>query len=388
MAFIPYGRQDISPADIKAVTEALCSDYLTQGPAISAFEEAVSSYCGVNHAIAVNSATSALHIACMAVGLGKEDIAWTTPNSFVASANCILYCGAQVDFVDILADGINMCPDALAAKLKEAKAANKLPKVVIPVHMSGHSAQMDRIAELADEYGFHIIEDASHAIGSSFKGKKVGCCQYSDITVFSFHPVKIITSAEGGMATTNNPDLAEKMARLRSHGITRDTALMTEESHGAWYYQQLDLGLNYRMTDLHASLGLSQMTRLDEFVMLRHDLAKRYDELINHKAIIKPEQASDTYSSWHLYILQIDHDMIALDKKALFKYFHDASIGVNLHYIPIHLQPYYENLGFKKGDFPNAEQYYRKAISIPLFAQLTLSEQDKVIDVLMTAIEE
>lgn len=388
MAFIPYGRQDISPADIKAVTEALCSNYLTQGPAIPAFEEAVASYCGVNHAIAVNSATSALHIACMAVGLGKEDIAWTTPNSFVASANCILYCGAQVDFVDIMADGINICPDALEAKLEVAKIENNLPKVVIPVHMSGHSAQMDRIAELANKYGFHIIEDASHAIGSSFQGKKVGCCQYSDITVFSFHPVKIITSAEGGMATTNNPVLAEKMARLRSHGITRNTALMTEETHGAWYYQQLDLGLNYRMTDIHASLGLSQMTRLDEFVALRQDLAKRYDELINHKAIIKPEQASDAYSSWHLYILQIDHDLIGLDKKALFKHFHDASIGVNLHYIPIHLQPYYQNLGFKKGDFPNTEHYYRKAISIPLFAQLTLSEQDKVINVLMSAVEE
>lgn len=388
MAFIPYGKQDISEKDIRAITDVLRSDFLTQGPAVPAFEAALSQYCNAKYAVAMNSATSALHIACLALGLGPGDIAWTTPISFVASANCVLYCGAEIDFVDICKDGVNICADAFAQKLNEASAVSKLPKVLIAVHMAGHSPEMDRIKALADQYDISIIEDASHSIGASFKGQKVGDCSHSDITIFSFHPVKIITTAEGGVATTNDDVLAHKMQMLRSHGITRDAGLMQDEPHGSWYYEQLDLGYNYRMTDILAALGHSQMSRLDAFVKKRQEIAARYDELLNHHAIKKPVQSQNVYASWHLYVIQIDHTKVAISKKDLFDAMIGLDIGVNLHYIPIHLQPYYRKLGFQKGSFPVSELYYKRAMSIPVYPNLSASDQDRVIDALYGYLDE
>lgn len=382
MVFIPYGKQDISDKDIQAITDVLQSDFLTQGPAVPAFEAALSQYCNAKHAVAMNSATSALHIACLALELGPGDLAWTTPISFVASANCVLYCGAEIDFVDICEDGMNICADAFAQKLKEASAVNKLPKVLIAVHMAGHSPEMDRIKALADQYDIRIIEDASHSIGASFKEQKVGDCSHSDITIFSFHPVKIITTAEGGVATTNDDALARSMQMLRSHGITRDANLMQDVSHGSWYYEQLDLGYNYRMTDILAALGHSQMSRLDAFVKKRQEIAARYDELLNHHAITKPVQSHNVYASWHLYVIQIDHTKVAISKKDLFDAMIGSDIGVNLHYIPIHLQPHYRKLGFQKGSFPVSERYYKRAMSIPVYPNLSASDQDRVIDAL------
>ena len=378
--FIPYGRQDISQQDIDAVVEVLRSDWITQGPAIPRFEQAVADYCGVNYAVAVTSATAALHIACLAADLGSGDILWTSPNTFVASANCGLYCGAEVDFVEIDPRTYNLSIEEFERKLDLAKQQGQLPKVVVPVHFSGQSCQMDRIAELAKNYGFQVIEDASHAIGANYRGKPVGTCAFSDLAVFSFHPVKIITTGEGGMVLTNREDLYEKLIRLRTHGITRNPDLMQEESHGLWYYQQLELGFNYRITDIQAALGASQMQRLDEFVARRRVLAARYNELLQDLPITLPWQHPDTESSWHLYVIRLQLEKINKTHRQVFEELRQAGIGVNLHYIPVHTQPYYQKLGFEWGDFPQSEQYYREAISIPLYAGLTQENQDRAIE--------
>jgi len=378
---IPYGRQDISIADIQSVVNVLCSEFLTQGPVVPAFEEGVANYCGVQHGIATNSATSALHIACLALGVSKGDEVWTTPITFVASANCALYCGAQIDFVDIDPQTYNLCAVALEQKLIEAKVKNKLPKIVIPVHFAGQSCDMKRIYELSQKYGFKIIEDASHAIGGRYLGVPIGGCQYSDITIFSFHPVKIITTAEGGLATTNQAELAEKMQLLRSHGITRNPDLMSKND-GGWYYEQIDLGFNYRMTELQAALGVSQMQRLDDFVATRHQLQQRYDELLKDLPVITPHQDKDSYSALHLYPIQLELDKMTKTHSQIFDELRQNDLGVNLHYIPVHIQPYYQDMGFKQGGFPNAESYYSRAISIPLFQGLSFEMQDSVIAIL------
>ncbi|MCF6251015.1 MAG: UDP-4-amino-4,6-dideoxy-N-acetyl-beta-L-altrosamine transaminase [Methylococcaceae bacterium] len=379
---IPYGRQEINQTDIDSVIEVLKSDFLTQGPQVPLFEKTVANYCSAEFGVAVNSATSALHIACLALGLDEGDWLWTSPNTFVASANCGLYCGAQVDFVDIDPQTYNLCADALEHKLIKAKQENKLPKIVIPVHFSGQSCDMRRIHLLSQEYGFKIIEDASHAIGGKYLNHSIGGCQYSDITVFSFHPVKIITTAEGGLATTNQSSLAEKMQLLRSHGVTRDSKLMTKEADGGWYYQQVELGFNYRMTELQAALGVSQMQRLDEFVAKRHELQQRYHELLKDMPIKLPYQFLDSYSALHLYPIQLELENITKSHAQVFDELREKGLGVNLHYIPVHTQPYYQNMGFKQGDFPQAERYYSRAISIPLYQGLTFEQQKQVVAVL------
>ena len=379
---IPYGKQDINQDDINSIIGVLKSDFLTQGSQVPLFEKKVSDYCDAEYAVAVNSATSALHIACLALDLGRGDRLWTSTNSFVASANCGLYCGAKVDFVDIDPLTYNLSSEELEKKLIQAKQNDRLPKIVIPVHFAGQSCDMKKIHSLSQEYGFKIIEDASHGIGSKYLDRPVGGCQYSDITVFSFHPVKIITTAEGGLATTNNKELAERMQLFRSHGVTRDPKLMTKESEGRWYYLQVDLGFNYRMTELQAVLGVSQMERLDEFVILRHQYQIRYNELLKDLPIITPYQDFNSYSALHLYPIQIQTDKVKSTRKEIFKALWEKGIGVSVHYIPIHTQPYYENMGFKKGDYPNAESYYESAISIPLFHAMTFEQQDQVIAVL------
>ncbi|MEW4981707.1 MAG: UDP-4-amino-4,6-dideoxy-N-acetyl-beta-L-altrosamine transaminase [Cycloclasticus sp.] len=379
---IPYGRQDINQADVDAVIEVLQSDFLTQGPKIPQFESVVSKKVNAGYAVATNSATSALHLACLALGLGKGDSLWTSPITFVASANCGLYCGAEVSFVDIDPQTYNLCPDALEQKLIGAKEQGKLPKVVIPVHFAGQSCDMARIHKLSEEYGFSIIEDASHAIGAQYLDQPVGSCKYSDITIFSFHPVKIITTAEGGLATTNQPALAEKMQLLRSHGITRDPALMTKQADGGWYYQQVDLGFNYRMTELQAALGVSQMQRLDKFVEKRHVLQQRYHERLKDLPIKLPYQSSESYSALHLYPIQLELEKLGKTHQQVFDELRSSGLGVNLHYIPVHTQPYYQAMGFQQGDYPNAEHYYNRAISIPLYQGLTFDEQSRVIEVL------
>ncbi|AMN48590.1 UDP-4-amino-4,6-dideoxy-N-acetyl-beta-L-altrosamine transaminase [Psychrobacter sp. P2G3] len=376
MNFIPYGRQNITKEDINAVVEVLESDFLTQGPKVPEFENSIKEQCNVEYALAMNSATSALHVACLALDVGKDDIVWTTPITFVASANCALYCGAIVDFVDINPKTYNLCAQALREKLQIAKAEGELPKVVIPVHLCGQPCDMEGIYELSKEYGFSIIEDASHAIGGKYKDEPIGNCQYSDITIFSFHPVKIITTAEGGVATTNSKYLAQKMDLLRSHGITRDSELMTNEPDGSWYYQQVMLGFNYRMTEMQAALGVSQIKRLSTITDKRHQLAKNYDSLLAELPIITPYQHSDGYSGLHLYVIRLKTNQIQKSHKEVFDELRAANIGVNLHYIPVHLQPYYQQkLGFKMGDFPEAELYYSQAISLPMYPDLTEEQQ-------------
>lgn len=376
---IPYGRQDITQADVDAVIAVLKSDFLTQGPMVPRFEQSVAEHVGARHALAVNSATSALHIACLALGLGPGDWLWTTPVTFVASANCGLYCGAQVDFVDIDPRTYNMSVEALAAKLALAEGEGTLPKVVVAVYLCGQPCDMQAIAELAQCYGFKVIEDASHAIGGKYQGEFIGNCRYSDITVFSFHPVKIITTAEGGMALTNDAELAEKMALLRSHGITRDPAKMTHEADGPWYYQQIDLGFNYRMTELQAALGVSQMERLDQYVARRHQLARRYDQLLADLPVITPWQHPDSYSGLHLYVIRLKLEALNISHREVFESLRGQGIGVNLHYIPVHSQPYYQRLGFRMGDFPEAERYYAQAISLPMFQTMSEQQQDVVV---------
>jgi UDP-4-amino-4,6-dideoxy-N-acetyl-beta-L-altrosamine transaminase len=379
---IPYGRQDISNDDIQAVVDVLKSDFLTQGPVVPAFENVVAHYCGAKHAVAVNSATSALHIACLALGVGKGDIVWTSPITFVASANCALYCGAAIDFVDIDPKTYNLSAKSLAEKLALAEKSGNLPKVVIPVHLAGQSCDMTGIHALSQRYGFKIIEDASHAIGGRYQNGPIGDCRFSDITIFSFHPVKIITTGEGGMALTNDAQLAKHMQLLRSHGITRDIGEMTHEPDGIWYYQQIDLGFNYRMTDIQAALGLSQIQRLDEFVSARHAVAARYDDSLKDLPIIKPWQLPDSYSGFHLYIIRLRLDQIGITHQEFFEKLRALGVGVNLHYIPVYFHPYYKRLGFNLGYCKESESYYGEAISLPLFATLSELQQDKVIDAL------
>ena len=383
---IPYGRQSITEQDIEAVVSVLRSDFLTQGPAVPAFEKAIADYCQAKYAVAVNSATSALHLACLALGVGPGDLVWTTPISFVASSNCALYCGAEVDFVDIDPRTYNMSVTRLENKLQRAMAVGKLPKVVIPVHLCGQSCEMSKIHALSQEYGFKVIEDASHAIGGRYQNEPIGQCRYSDITVFSFHPVKIITTAEGGMAVTNQPELASKMALLRSHGITRDPGLMTHAPDGPWYYQQIDLGFNYRMTDLQAALGLSQMSRLNQLVDKRHQIAKRYDTLFAELPVVIPWQHDDSYSGLHLYVIRIKRQETRKSHLEIFESLRTQGIGVNLHYIPIVDQPYYKALGFNLDDFPEAKNYYQEAISLPMYPDLTDDMQDQVVNALKRAI--
>ena len=384
---IPYGRQDITQTDIDAVVGVLQSDFLTQGPMVPRFEQSVAQHVGASHALAVNSATSALHIACLALGLGPGDRLWTTPITFVASANCALYCGAEVDFVDIDPRTYNLCAQALALKLEQAEREGTLPKIVVPVHLCGQPCDMQAIHALSQRYGFKIIEDASHAIGGKYQGEFIGNSRYSDITVFSFHPVKIITTAEGGMALTNDDELASKMALLRSHGITRDPAQMTHEADGPWYYQQIDLGFNYRMTELQAALGVTQMERLDQYVARRHQLARRYDDLLTDLPVTTPWQHADSYSGLHLYVVRLQLDQIQKTHRQVFESLREQGIGVNLHYIPVHMQPHYERMGFEPADFPQAQVYYKEAISIPMFQTMTDEQQDEVIAALRIAVQ-
>ncbi len=379
---IPYGRQDITAEDIAAVVATLQSDFLTQGPAIPRFEQALADYCGAAHAVAVCNATAALQMACAALGLGPGDRLWTSPNTFVASANCGLYCGATVDFVDIDPRSYNMSVSALEARLVAAEATGTLPKIVIPVHFAGQSCDMQAIHALGQRYGFHIIEDASHAVGGSYLDSRVGSCRYSDVTVFSFHPVKIITTGEGGMALTNDPRLAARMERFRSHGITRDPALMEGEADGPWYYQQIELGYNLRITDLQAALGHSQLARLDDYVARRHVIRGRYEAQLAGLPLITPWQSPDARSALHLYPIQIDPAGTARSRREVFEGLRAAGVGVNVHYIPVHTQPHYLRLGFKAGDFPEAERYYAGAISLPMFPTLTEAQQDEVVVVL------
>lgn len=368
---IPYGRQEITPADIDAVVAILKSDFLTQGPAVPLFETAVAQHVGAAHGVAVSSATSALHLACLALGLGPGDWLWTTPITFVASANCALYCGAQVDFVDIDPRTYNLCPKALELKLVKAEREGRLPKIVVPVHLCGQSCDMVAIHALAQRYGFSIIEDASHAIGGKYKGGYVGSGRYSDITVFSFHPVKIITTGEGGMALTNDSELAERMSLLRSHGITRDPARMTGAVDGPWYYQQTALGFNYRITDLQAALGLSQLTRLDGYVQRRQSIAAYYSKRFSNLPIITPWQHQDAYSSFHLYVIRLRPEELTKSRVEVFQELRQRGLGVNVHYIPVHTQPYYQSMGFGPGYCPMAEHYYDTAISLPIFPMMT-----------------
>ena len=379
MPSIPYGRQDIRAEDIDAVVAVLRSDWLTQGPTVPRFERALAEACGAQHAVAVNSATSALHIACIALGLGPGDRLWTSPNTFVASAACGLACGATIDFVDIDLRTGNMSADALAEKLKHAATAGTLPKIVVPVHFAGQSCDMRRIKNLAERFGFRIVEDAAHAIGGKYDAAPVGDCRYCDIAVFSFHPVKIITTGEGGAALTNDADLAERMVRLRSHGIARDPARLQRKGEGGWYYEVEELGWNYRMTDIAAALGASQMQRLGEYVARRTVLARRYDQLLAESGLTLPHCEPDRASAWHLYVIGWNAACGRLHAEA-FSALRAAGIGVQVHYIPLHLHPLFRKLGFKTGQYPNAEAHYDRAISIPLYATLREAEQDRVVD--------
>ena len=381
---IPYGRQCISQDDIDAVVNVLNSDFLTQGPAIPAFEAAVLEQCGAKYAIAVNSATSALHIACLALGVGPEDIVWTSPITFVASANCARYCGASIDFVDIDPATFNMSPTRLAEKLALAEVNGTLPKVVIPVHMTGQPCDMEPIAALSKKYGFRVVEDASHAIGARYLGSVIGDCRYSDITVFSFHPVKIVTTAEGGMATTNDRELARKMEMLRSHGITRDASRWRRKNEGAWYYEQQALGLNYRLTDMQAALGTQQLKNLTAWIERRHQIADYYDTEFTDLPIILPLRERWAYSALHLYVIQVEPVRSRIGRKQLFDGLRAAGIGVNVHYIPVHMQPDFMDLGFAEGNFPASENYYAQCLSLPMYASLSNEQQGQVIEQVRT----
>ena len=379
--FIPYGKHSVSEEDIFAVDEVLRSDWLTQGPCVERFEKALAAYCSTRYAAALCNATAALHTVCRALGLGAGDVMWTSPNTFVASANCGLYCGADVDFVDIDPQTYNMSVRALRRKLERAADACRVPKVVIPVHFAGHSCEMEEIAALAQQYGFYVVEDASHAVGAHYQGAPVGGCRHSDATVFSFHPVKIITTGEGGAVLTNRPDLHEKIVTLRSHGITRAETEMVGPSHGPWYYQQIDLGYNYRMSDIHAALGISQLGRLDAFVARRRFLADRYSAALADLPLQLPPREDDIASAWHLYVVRLQRGG-AESRSRVFADLRERGVGVHVHYIPVHTQPYYQGLGFRKGDFPEAERYYAEALTLPLYPAMTERQQDFVVDAL------
>ena len=384
---IKYGKQDITPEDISAVVDVLKSDLLTQGPVVPQFEKAACDLTGAKNAIAVNSATSALHIACMALELGPGDSLWTCPNTFVASSNCAVYCGASVDFVDMDSDSYNISIEQLRNKLVIAEQNSSLPKILVPVHLSGQSCEMQEIKILSEQYGFKIIEDGSHAIGGTYQGLPVGNCKYSDITVFSFHPVKIITTGEGGMALTNNSDLANRMRQHRSHGVTSNPEEMSQRPiNEIWNYQQVCLGYNYRMTDIAASLGLNQIKRLDEIVYKRNEIADRYNKELAEVPLRIPWQHPDTMSSYHLYVIRLDLDKIQKTQPQIHDELIDLGILVNLHYIPVYRQPFYEKMGFKAGYCPEAESYHRDALSIPMYPTLSTEEQDRVIDTLKKVI--
>jgi UDP-4-amino-4,6-dideoxy-N-acetyl-beta-L-altrosamine transaminase len=387
LPFIPYGRQSIEPEDLEAVAAVLHSDWLTQGPTVPLFERALAEYCGAAHAVAVNSATSALHIACLALGLGPGDRLWTSPNTFLASANCALYCGAEVDFVDIDPRSYNMSVEALAAKLERAEVEGRLPKIVVPVHFAGQSCDMERIHGLGRRYGFRIVEDAAHAIGGRYQGRSIGDCRWCDIAVFSFHPVKIVTSGEGGAALTNDRLLAERMERLRSHGTTRDPAVMEDAPDGPWSYQMIELGWNYRMTDIHAALGCSQMRRIDDNVRRREELADAYDRKLANGGIALPWRDPDCESAWHLYVIGWNEEASGLSRGDAFARLRAAGIGVQVHYIPVHTQPYFRRLGFRPGQYPNAEAYYQRAMTLPLYAGLGDDQQDRVVHALTTLLD-
>lgn len=380
---IPYGKQNISDDDIQAVIAVLKSDFVTQGPILPQFERAIAEYVGAAHCVAVNSATSALHIALLSLDVGAGDLVWTSPITFVASSNAALYCGADVDFVDINPNTFNMDMDALADKLKQAESNGRLPKVIVPVHLTGRSADMKSLDALRKIYGFKVVEDASHAIGADYLDHKVGSCYFSDLCVFSFHPVKIITTGEGGAVTTNDRTLSRKLAALRSHGITRDSDEM-ERNDGPWYYEQRSLGFNYRMTEIQAALGLSQMNRLTNFVIRRRELAKRYSQLLADSDFELPLPDTDQIgSSWHLYVIRLPQGSSTLARRHLFEKLRSDGIGVNVHYIPVTRQPYYRELGFDPAKFPLAESYYKRAISIPLYYDMTDSQQDTVVKSLL-----
>jgi UDP-4-amino-4,6-dideoxy-N-acetyl-beta-L-altrosamine transaminase len=385
--YIPYGHQNITQSDIDAVIQTLKSDWLTQGPAIERFEKCVAEACGAKYAVAVCNATGALHLACLAAGLGPSDELWTSPNTFVASANCGLYCGARPDFVDIELKTYNMDVQALEQKLEQASKNKKLPKVVVPVHFAGQSCDMKAIAKLKERYDFIVIEDASHAVGGKYQDTRVGSCRYSDMTVLSFHPVKIVTTGEGGMILTNRADLYEKLILLRSHGITRKSELMPQPPQGDWYYAQIDLGFNYRMTDLQAALGTSQMQRLETFIERRRELVARYNKALNDLPIITPWENPEIHSAWHLYAIRVPFDRSGRTRKQVFDKLRSRNIGVNVHYIPVHTQPYYQRLGFKAGMFPNSEKYYEEAISLPMYYGLSNGQQDRVIAELSEALK-
>ncbi|MDB6118480.1 MAG: pseC [Verrucomicrobiaceae bacterium] len=387
MNVLPYGRQSISEQDIAAVVEVLRSDFLTQGPAIGRFESAVNDWCGSRHGVAISNGTAALHLAVKALGVGHGDWVWTSPITFTASANCARYCGARVDFVDVDPGTVNLCPDRLAAKLEIAEKNGTSPKVVIPVHFAGQSCAMDRIHALGQKYGFRIIEDAAHALGGTYLNERVGNCRWSDMVTHSFHPVKIITSGEGGMVTTNDDELASRVALLRTHGITRDPALMEGESHGPWYYQQVELGYNYRMTDIQAALGASQMTRLESFAARRREIASLYDAAVASLPLHALARDPKAVSGWHLYMIRLDLKTIRKTRREVFESLRAQGIGVNVHYIPVHLQPDYARLGFTAGMFPEAEQYYEECITLPMFPAMADEDVERVRRALQAAVD-
>jgi UDP-4-amino-4,6-dideoxy-N-acetyl-beta-L-altrosamine transaminase len=386
MNYIPYGKHSISEQDIQAVIEVLKSDLITQGPRVEKFERAVADYCGAKYAVAVSNGTAALHLACLAAGLTEGNTLWTSPNTFVASANCALYCGASPDFVDISPITYNMDENLLEKKLLKAEKNDKIPQIVIPVHFSGKSCDMEKIYYLSKKYNFVVIEDASHAIGGSYKNSKIGSCRFSDMAVFSFHPVKIITSGEGGMILTNRKDYYDKLVLYRTHGIVKDPQFMESPTEGVWYYQQVALGMNYRITDIQAALGLSQLKRIDDFVSRRQEIAARYDNLLEGLPLKIPVRQSYSHSAFHLYVVQLDLENIKLSRRMLFERIRDDGISLNVHYIPVHLQPYYRRLGFKESDFPHAEQYYKQAATLPIYFDMTDNDQVRVVDSLKRAL--
>lgn len=375
---IPYGKHLVDEADVQSVVDVLRNQFLTQGTVVPRFEQALCDYTGARHAVAVNSATSGLHIACLAAGVSSGDVVWTVPNSFVASANCARFCGAEVDFVDIDPLTRNLAISELKSKLAEAQKNNRLPKALIVVHFAGLSCDMQQIQQLTQPFNIALIEDAAHALGGDYLGRKIGCCQFSDMTVLSFHPVKSITSAEGGAVLTNDAEMASKLTLFAKHGTTRDPNMMQGVNEGPWYYQQIELGYNYRLSDLHAALGLSQLQKLDEFIAKRRFLALRYKEKLKDLPLVLPCEESYQTSAWHLYMIELTKH----NRLSTYQDLHDKGIGVNVHYIPIHLQPYYQHLGFQQGDFPNAEHYYNHALTLPLFPSMTETEQDSVIETL------